>query len=138
MQQEEDEAVVKAAEDEAGIKAPADDDDDEHLHQQICTHCGRELLTVKTPHGTTESGQCSTSHKHTDKYTLNAVAQGLHHLPVFNAGTNQKTNPRAPEQQQKAHVQNQAQHHGNQSRAAQSLGLTLRQFSYRLRKAGLR
>ena len=27
---------------------------------------------------------------------------------------------------------------GNQSRAAQSLGLTLRQFSYRLRKAGLR
>jgi Nif-specific regulatory protein len=31
-----------------------------------------------------------------------------------------------------------AQHHGNQSRAAQSLGLTLRQFSYRLRKAGLR
>jgi Nif-specific regulatory protein len=30
------------------------------------------------------------------------------------------------------------QHHGNQSRAAQSLGLTLRQFSYRLRKAGLR
>ena len=31
-----------------------------------------------------------------------------------------------------------AQHGGNQSRAAQSLGLTLRQFSYRLRKAGLR
>lgn len=31
-----------------------------------------------------------------------------------------------------------AEHHGNQSRAAQSLGLTLRQFSYRLRKAGLR
>ena len=31
-----------------------------------------------------------------------------------------------------------AQHHGNQSRAAQSLGLTLRQFAYRLRKAGLR
>jgi Nif-specific regulatory protein len=31
-----------------------------------------------------------------------------------------------------------ANHHGNQSRAAQSLGLTLRQFSYRLRKAGLR
>ncbi|MGE0099564.1 MAG: sigma-54 interaction domain-containing protein [Hydrogenophaga sp.] len=31
-----------------------------------------------------------------------------------------------------------AQHQGNQSRAAQSLGLTLRQFSYRLRKAGLR
>lgn len=31
-----------------------------------------------------------------------------------------------------------ADHHGNQSRAAQSLGLTLRQFSYRLRKAGLR
>ena len=30
------------------------------------------------------------------------------------------------------------QHHGNQSRAAQSLGLTLRQFAYRLRKAGLR
>jgi Nif-specific regulatory protein len=30
------------------------------------------------------------------------------------------------------------QHGGNQSRAAQSLGLTLRQFSYRLRKAGLR
>ena len=30
------------------------------------------------------------------------------------------------------------QHQGNQSRAAQSLGLTLRQFSYRLRKAGLR
>jgi Nif-specific regulatory protein len=29
-------------------------------------------------------------------------------------------------------------HKGNQSRAAQSLGLTLRQFSYRLRKAGLR
>jgi Nif-specific regulatory protein len=29
-------------------------------------------------------------------------------------------------------------HQGNQSRAAQSLGLTLRQFSYRLRKAGLR
>ena len=29
-------------------------------------------------------------------------------------------------------------HHGNQSRAAQSLGLTLRQFAYRLRKAGLR
>ncbi|MBL8388276.1 MAG: sigma 54-interacting transcriptional regulator [Hydrogenophaga sp.] len=29
-------------------------------------------------------------------------------------------------------------HGGNQSRAAQSLGLTLRQFSYRLRKAGLR
>jgi Nif-specific regulatory protein len=28
--------------------------------------------------------------------------------------------------------------HGNQSRAAQSLGLTLRQFAYRLRKAGLR
>ena len=28
-------------------------------------------------------------------------------------------------------------HHGNQSRAAQSLGLTLRQFSYRLRKSGL-
>jgi Nif-specific regulatory protein len=27
---------------------------------------------------------------------------------------------------------------GNQTRAAQSLGLTLRQFSYRLRKAGLR
>ena len=31
-----------------------------------------------------------------------------------------------------------AAHHGNQSRAAQSLGLTLRQFAYRLRKAGLR
>lgn len=31
-----------------------------------------------------------------------------------------------------------AQHQGNQSRAAQSLGLTLRQFAYRLRKAGLR
>jgi Nif-specific regulatory protein len=31
-----------------------------------------------------------------------------------------------------------AAHHGNQTRAAQSLGLTLRQFSYRLRKAGLR
>jgi Nif-specific regulatory protein len=31
-----------------------------------------------------------------------------------------------------------AQAQGNQSRAAQSLGLTLRQFSYRLRKAGLR
>jgi Nif-specific regulatory protein len=31
-----------------------------------------------------------------------------------------------------------ARHEGNQSRAAQSLGLTLRQFSYRLRKAGLR
>jgi Nif-specific regulatory protein len=30
------------------------------------------------------------------------------------------------------------QHQGNQSRAAQSLGLTLRQFAYRLRKAGLR
>ena len=29
-------------------------------------------------------------------------------------------------------------HNGNQSRAAQSLGLTLRQFTYRLRKAGLR
>lgn len=29
-------------------------------------------------------------------------------------------------------------HRGNQSRAAQSLGLTLRQFTYRLRKAGLR
>ena len=29
-------------------------------------------------------------------------------------------------------------HHGNQTQAAQSLGLTLRQFSYRLRKAGLR
>jgi Nif-specific regulatory protein len=28
--------------------------------------------------------------------------------------------------------------HGNQSRAAQSLGLTLRQFAYRLKKAGLR
>jgi Nif-specific regulatory protein len=31
-----------------------------------------------------------------------------------------------------------AWHQGNQSRAAQSLGLTLRQFAYRLRKAGLR
>jgi Nif-specific regulatory protein len=31
-----------------------------------------------------------------------------------------------------------AQHQGNQSRAAQSLGLTLRLFAYRLRKAGLR
>ena len=31
-----------------------------------------------------------------------------------------------------------SQHVGNPSRAAQSLGLTLRQFSYRLRKAGLR
>jgi Nif-specific regulatory protein len=31
-----------------------------------------------------------------------------------------------------------ARHGGNQSRAAQSLGLTLRQFGYRLRKAGLR
>jgi Nif-specific regulatory protein len=31
-----------------------------------------------------------------------------------------------------------AAHQGNQSRAAQSLGLTLRQFGYRLRKAGLR
>ena len=30
------------------------------------------------------------------------------------------------------------EHHGNQSRAAQSLGLTLRQFAYRLRKAGLK
>ena len=30
------------------------------------------------------------------------------------------------------------QHGGNQSRAAQSLGLTLRQFAYRLKKAGLR
>ena len=30
------------------------------------------------------------------------------------------------------------QHQSNQSRAAQSLGLTLRQFAYRLRKAGLR
>ena len=29
-------------------------------------------------------------------------------------------------------------HQGNQTRAAQALGLTLRQFSYRLRKAGLR
>jgi Nif-specific regulatory protein len=31
-----------------------------------------------------------------------------------------------------------AAHQGNQSRAAQALGLTLRQFGYRLRKAGLR
>jgi Nif-specific regulatory protein len=31
-----------------------------------------------------------------------------------------------------------ARHGGNQSRAAQSLGLTLRQLGYRLRKAGLR
>lgn len=31
-----------------------------------------------------------------------------------------------------------AEHHGNQTRAAQAVGLTLRQFSYRLRKAGLR
>ncbi len=31
-----------------------------------------------------------------------------------------------------------ARHHGNQTRAAASLGLTLRQFGYRLRKAGLR
>jgi Nif-specific regulatory protein len=31
-----------------------------------------------------------------------------------------------------------AAHQGNQTRAAQALGLTLRQFSYRLRKAGLR
>lgn len=31
-----------------------------------------------------------------------------------------------------------AQHQGNQSRAAQTLGLTLRQFAYRLKKAGLR
>ena len=31
-----------------------------------------------------------------------------------------------------------ALHQGNQSRAAQSLGLTLRQFAYRLKKAGLR
>ncbi len=31
-----------------------------------------------------------------------------------------------------------AAHHGNQSRAAQSLGLTLRQLGYRLRKVGLR
>lgn len=31
-----------------------------------------------------------------------------------------------------------AEHHGNQTRAAQAMGLTLRQFSYRLRKAGLR
>ncbi len=31
-----------------------------------------------------------------------------------------------------------AAHQGNQSRAAQSLGLTLRQFAYRLQKAGLR
>lgn len=31
-----------------------------------------------------------------------------------------------------------SQHVGNQSRAAQSLGLTLRQFGYRLRKAGLK
>ena len=30
------------------------------------------------------------------------------------------------------------EHNGNQSRAAQSLGLTLRQFAYRLRKAGLK
>ncbi len=30
-----------------------------------------------------------------------------------------------------------ALHHGNQSRAAQALGLTVRQFGYRLRKAGL-
>ena len=29
-------------------------------------------------------------------------------------------------------------HQGNQTRAAQSLGLTLRQFGYRLRKAGLK
>ena len=29
-----------------------------------------------------------------------------------------------------------AQHHGNQSRAAQSLGLTVRQFAYRLKKSG--
>jgi Nif-specific regulatory protein len=31
-----------------------------------------------------------------------------------------------------------ARHHGNRSRAAQSLGLTLRQFTYRLDKAGLK
>ena len=31
-----------------------------------------------------------------------------------------------------------ARHHGNRSRAAQSLGLTLRQFTYRLEKAGLK
>ncbi|MCE1190608.1 MAG: sigma 54-interacting transcriptional regulator [Acidovorax sp.] len=31
-----------------------------------------------------------------------------------------------------------AEHQGNQTRAAQAMGLTLRQFSYRLRKAGLR
>ena len=33
---------------------------------------------------------------------------------------------------------NQLVQAGNQSQAAQSLGLTLRQFAYRLRKAGLR
>ena len=35
-------------------------------------------------------------------------------------------------------AQTLARHQGNQSRAAQSLGLTLRQFAYRLKKAGLR
>jgi Nif-specific regulatory protein len=35
-------------------------------------------------------------------------------------------------------AQTLAEHQGNQSRAAQSLGLTLRQFAYRLQKAGLR
>ncbi len=45
-----------------------------------------------------------------------------------------------PARSHSAEVLSQAldQHQGNQSRAAQSLGLTLRQFAYRLQKAGLR
>ena len=46
----------------------------------------------------------------------------------------QSTNSHKAEHLQKA----LERHQDNPSRAAQSLGLTLRQFSYRLREAGLR
>jgi len=55
-------------------------------------------------------------------------------LPAGNVREYQSARSHSPQALQDALLR----HQGNQTQAAQSLGLTLRQFSYRLRKAGLR
>jgi Nif-specific regulatory protein len=65
-----------------------------------------------------------------------ASAEAPHgqHLPVAQIREDKSTHSHCAQTLNDALLR----HHGDQPQAAQSLGLTLRQFSYRLKKAGLR
>lgn len=74
-----------------------------------------------------------------DEPMPNTLASPLAHPPMTAAGDGSvRAYASAQSHSRETLLAVLAQHQGSQTRAAQSLGLTLRQFGYRLRKAGLR